>query len=269
MIAYGAPRDPTAVVWRRILAFGIDFTIIWAAMLSVLWSGWQDNVVRRPASEVRCAVADGSRPSDVEVPDARVYDQACLEWEGEILYLTDEDAAVVSRQMWVVGLGLMTLDLVLLQGLTGGSLGKLVTRLRVVRPDGQRAGIGWAALRTLVLLVDMLCCFLPGAVLVFSTKGHRRLGDMAASTFVVDRRDVGSPVVVPGVGGPGSYPQPGYPGPGGAWGAPGPGLPPVPAQDGPIWDEVRDTYIQFDRNAGAWVQWDDGEQRWVPIDGEA
>lgn len=265
MIAHASPRDPTAVVWRRILAFGIDFAIVWAAMLAILWTGWQDNVVRRPASEVRCAVADGSRPSGVEVPDSRVYDQACIEWNDEILYLTDEDAADVSREMWLVGLGVVGLDLVLLQGLTGATVGKLITGLRVVRPDGSKANIGWDALRTLLLFVDMFCCFLPGAVLVFSTKGHRRIGDMAASTFVVDRRDVGQPILVAGLTAPPvGYPAPGYPSAGPP--APSPG---GTTHDGPIWDEARDTYIQFDRSAGAWVQWDVAGERWVPIDGEA
>lgn len=270
MIAYGAPRDPTAVVWRRILAFAIDFTIIWGAMGAVLWMGWQDNVIRRPATEVRCSVADGTRPSGVEVPDARVYDQACIELGDEVLYLTDEDASEVSSQMWLVGLTLMGLDWVLLQGLTGGSVGKLITRLRVVRPDGQRAHLGWCALRTVVLIVDMLCCFLPGAVLVFSTRGHRRLGDMAASTFVVDRKDVGQPVHVAGLNAPhGTGYEPPYPTQGPpAWGAPLPGPATPPPADGPIWDEARDTYIQWDRSTDRWVQWDEAGRRWVPIDHE-
>ena len=51
--------------------------------------------------------------------------------------------------------------------------------------------------------------------------------------------------------------------------APGPAPPqPVtdPTTDGPHWDEVRDTYIQYDRSVEAWVEWNDKAKHWRPID---
>jgi hypothetical protein len=172
--------------------------------------------------------------------------------------------------------------------------------LRVIRQDGRKAGIGWAALRFVLLFVDSLCCFLPGAILVFTTKGHRRLGDMAAGTFVVRKDQVGTPPQVPGVTAPAYAAQvPGYGyqpqgGPGGwpsspsapsGWSAPDAGAsgstwsPPAstpgagtaaPAArsggEGPTWDAARNAYIQYDRDQAAWVQWDDGAGAWRPID---
>src|SRR5699024_12932 len=77
--------------------------------------------------------------------------------------------------------------------------------------------------------IDTLCFFLPGAILVFTTKGHRRLGDMAAGTFVVSKQAVGTPPHVPGVTAPewpaaGGYGA-GYGAGAGAWGAGGYGAP--------------------------------------------
>lgn len=285
--------DPTAVVGRRILAFGIDLLLVTGVLMAVLLPAWNARAESFPASRFRCP-DELQQTSRESVPDDGGL---CLEAGSEIQVITESEAQSLSLMFYgVFGLfGL--LDLVVLQGLTGASVGKLITGLRVVRPDGSKAGIGWAALRWVLLFVDALCCFLPGAVLVFSTKGHRRIGDMAASTFVVARAQVGTPVVVPGMapvaatGVPPSYPgYPGYPsgpagpaGPGYGVGAPpapggfpsypaptGPQLPPAgaPEGDGPHWDQARDTYIQYDRELAAWMEWDATSSRWRPIDSD-
>jgi len=35
--------------------------------------------------------------------------------------------------------------------------------------------------------------------------------------------------------------------------------------DAPVWDEARDTYIQWDPDLKAWMQWNENQGRWVPI----
>ena len=157
-------------------------------------------------------------------------------------------------------------------------------------------------MRTIAWILDALTCGLPiiGGVAMVSTKGHRRLGDMIAGTYVVTKSSVGQPIT-------GAAPMPGAGAAPGAWGAPpapgwppaGPGAspagnpwnpsvsgPPVggsplggspaaespfsapsgpPAGDGPTWDPARNAYIQYDRDRSAWLQWDDAQQSWVPI----
>ena len=169
--------------------------------------------------------------------------------------------------------------------------------------QGKVVGIGRSFVRTIAWIGDAITCGLPivGGVMMVSNKGHRRLGDMIAGTYVVKKESVGRPVVVgpgqaaagpwapPTTGGqwggtaPGAWgtPPPGPVGPstGSPW-TPGAGSPvsgppvggspfgaPAPSSsgDGPTWDPARNAYIQFDRERGAWLQWDDDLKVWAPI----
>ena len=42
-----------------------------------------------------------------------------------------------------------------------------------------------------------LTLFLCGIITSSVSRGHRRLGDMAANTYVVSRDDAGRPIVIP------------------------------------------------------------------------
>ena len=75
---------------------------------------------------------------------------------------------------------------VLMEGLLGRTVGKMVTGIRVVREDGTTPpGIGAAVLRTLCRIVDGLFGYLVGFIIVLAGDRRRRLGDMAAKTQVV------------------------------------------------------------------------------------
>ena len=85
----------------------------------------------------------------------------------------------------------------LMEGLAGATLGKLMTGLRVVTPEGQKCGLGRALVRWVVFAVDgPLSLFICGIVTSSVSSGHRRLGDMAAGTYVIGKADVGRPVSV-------------------------------------------------------------------------
>jgi uncharacterized RDD family membrane protein YckC len=102
--------------------------------------------------------------------------------------------------VWFASCALFTLVyFALMEGLSGASPGKHMTGLRVVTREGTRAGLGPAIVRWLVFAVDgPLSLFLCGIITSSVSAGHRRLGDMAASTFVVGRPDVGRPIAVGG-----------------------------------------------------------------------
>lgn len=294
--------DPTAVVGRRIAAYIIDVLLMLLVMVPLgVWS-FSENSQVAPAGTVSCS-SDSGRGSTARLEIDSAY---CFEWGDEVRYLVGDDANDFTFLIYGSGLTSQVLNLIVLQGLTGASVGKFVMGLRVVRMEtGRRAGFGWIVLRWLLLIVDAFCCILPGIVLVASTKGHRRLGDMAAGTLVVRRDAVGrGPIPVPGLnvappsGGWGS-PQPGWgapPAPGGweqpssgGWEQPRPGgwgdtpttpptdppgaasgsTPPAPptgpSTEGPTWDEARGAYIQFDRARGEWMQWHESESEWRPI----
>ena len=91
------------------------------------------------------------------------------------------------------------LNLVVLQSITGASLGKLMLGLRVVDQQGNKAGVGRMLGRWVLLLVDALC-FLVGLITVLVTHPHRRVGDLACGTYVVATGSVGQPIALYPVG---------------------------------------------------------------------
>ena len=82
----------------------------------------------------------------------------------------------------------------------GKSLGKLLTRTRVVNEAGGRPSLLQAIVRTLFRLIEvnpLLAGGLPAGIAVAVSRGKQRLGDMAAKTYVLldrDARQLQSPV---------------------------------------------------------------------------
>lgn len=73
-----------------------------------------------------------------------------------------------------------------LEGLTGRTLGKLVTGIRVIDAHtGEPPGVLSAVVRTLLRLIDGVLGYLLGLIVVVNSSRRRRLGDMAARTLVV------------------------------------------------------------------------------------
>jgi uncharacterized RDD family membrane protein YckC len=75
-----------------------------------------------------------------------------------------------------------------LEGLTGKTLGRLVTGTIVVDVDGNPPGIRRAIQRTILRLVEVnpiLLGGLPAGIAVLASQHHQRLGDMWARTYVL------------------------------------------------------------------------------------
>jgi len=105
-------------------------------------------------------------------------------------YVEGGRAALVYLLDLLAGLALFGL----LPGLTGWTPGKLITGLRVVRADRERAGMGRSLARPFLWIADGFPYFIPGLVgfiLILSTKEHRRVADYVAGTYVVDSAEVG------------------------------------------------------------------------------
>lgn len=298
MAATSYQGDPTAVMGRRILAYVVD-GIIALVLLGVILVPMANSLAQKQdfgsaaQAEIACERANNTA-RDGESFSVASGGSFCAN-VNETAYFFDSDAVSdLQGRYYLVAFGFGIANFILLQGLVGGSLGKLVTGIRVVRADGRVANIGWQALRWVILLVEGAFCFLIGLITASTTKGHRRVGDMAAGTFVVRRSQVGQPLVVPGVTAPahqayqpyqpyqgsgsGSWPAgpaagstwtpPGAPSSGG-WTPPGDATAVTPGAaagaDGPTWDAARNAYIQWDPAQGAWVQWDDAANSWRPI----
>jgi uncharacterized RDD family membrane protein YckC len=271
--------DPTAVVGRRFLAAIIDIGIIWV-FGAIYWL---------LASE--------------EVPPAldRLGVSPCR--SGELCtnvnsrYLEGWPMAILT----FVWLAYLVAVFVLQRGLTGRTVGTMLTGVVVVGDDGRPLGVVKALVRSVAGVVDYLPCCVPlvGIITSATTTGHRRVGDMAASSHVVGSEHFGRPVVVPGPVAPQgpstpvSYAYPAQPptppgaqppvmpfapppaaapapttGPApGAWSAPQPPAGPTPtAAGGAVWDEERRAYLQWDPARGQWLQFDQATQRWHQYD---
>lgn len=278
---YGPPADSTSVIGQRIGAWFIDLLIYVILVVAAV------------------ALSGTFQVDSIAVPGQTAGENFCSEWEethkGACSYSDGQVTFVEIERSYVIGATLLNLvGYIIIQGITGGSLGKLAVGLRVVDDEGKKAGIGRSAIRTLLWVVDGVTCGFPvlGGVLMVSTKGHRRVGDMAAGTYVIDKHQVGQPVSIPGVtsawpGTDGGYGQnPGWGQASGSWqppassqqppaaqsgfatGPPAQAAPAAPAPNGdePTWDVARNAYIQYDRDQAAWVQWDATSQQWRPID---
>jgi uncharacterized RDD family membrane protein YckC len=172
---YDKPRDPTAVMGRRIFAYIIDIVAV-GILVSLLF--------RPDVTSYDVPVGVDNACDFVEQLESA--DGWCIEGDDEVVFVDQEQFFTGIA----IQLALSFLNLVLLQAATGASLGKMLLGLRVIREDGQVAGFGQMFLRWVFLLVDAVFCFLIGLITALVSRGHRRVGDMVARTYVVRPDDV-------------------------------------------------------------------------------
>jgi len=73
-----------------------------------------------------------------------------------------------------------------MEGYLGQTVGKMLLGIKVVREDnGGVPGLGAAALRTVLRIIDGILFYAVAFVSVLATQKNRRLGDMVANTLVV------------------------------------------------------------------------------------
>jgi uncharacterized RDD family membrane protein YckC len=255
--------DPTAVVGRRIGAAAIDLGIIWV-FGATFWLLASEEV---PREVTRLVDPCTGRSLCTNVND-RVVDG----WPMVLL--------VVAWITYLVGV------FVLQRGLTGRTVGTMLTGVVVVDTDGRPLGPGKALVRSLAGVVDYLPCCLPivGFVTILAAPAHRRVGDMAVESVVVGNEWFGRPIVLPGpaaVVAPAPAPPDGYPAqppiPPAAQPptSPAPAMAPVAptaasspplAGSGPVWDPERRAYLQWDAGRAEWLQFDQATQEWHHFD---
>ena len=176
--------DATAVLGRRYGAFFIDAAIC-LIVFGVLFFATADTHTRAEMLRVPGCHLSANDSSQVECNNRAV--------------VTVNDTVYETEFGLFAGLSIVftLLYFALVEGLTGGSLGKHMTGLRVVTPEGARPGFGRSLARWALFAIDgPLTLFICGIITSAVSAGHRRLGDMAGSTYVVGRADAGRPVSV-------------------------------------------------------------------------
>lgn len=226
-IPQSAPPDPTSVIGRRIGAWAVDVLLVLVlagGAGAIVW--FSSATLIEGAGNNFCDQIQDTYP-DFGDPLVEAYDvgYSCLQINSDAYVASNDDTGRAFMVGILIAL-LIPLNLFLVQGLTGASVGKHLVGLRVVRESGQIAGFGWNALRTLLLLATFTCgiVLMPAELIVAAvTKRHQRVGDMAAGTYVVRKASVGTPIAEPGWAGVAPTTAPGA-----AWGA-GPAAAPPPA----------------------------------------
>ncbi|MGB7544337.1 MAG: RDD family protein [Methanothrix sp.] len=72
-----------------------------------------------------------------------------------------------------------------LEGTRGQTIGKMITKIKVVRGDGTPIDMEQAFKRNILRVIDGLFVYLIGAILIWRSDKQQRLGDTVAKTVVV------------------------------------------------------------------------------------
>jgi uncharacterized RDD family membrane protein YckC len=86
---------------------------------------------------------------------------------------------------WILSFVIMLAYFTYLEGTRGQSIGKMVTKIKVVREDGGKIDMNQAFTRNILRIIDGLFAYLVGAILIWRSKNKQRLGDSIGKTVVV------------------------------------------------------------------------------------
>jgi uncharacterized RDD family membrane protein YckC len=169
--------DQRRVTGRRIVAFVIDtavgYAVFWAMVVAL-----GTEIDRQSGLSMTFEFGDG------EAYGALI---------GTVYYLDGGAFAAVTVVAMAYWIGMF----VVLQGLTGRTIGKLLARICTVDAAGRPCGIGRATVRWLFLVVDAFPYFVPmlvGFVVTISSRRRQRVGDLVAKTWVVSVETLGQPI---------------------------------------------------------------------------
>ena len=74
---------------------------------------------------------------------------------------------------------------VYMEGSRGQTIGKMLTRIKVVNEDGGKINMKQALIRNVLRFIDAIAFYLVGAILIWRSDKKQRLGDSVAKTIVV------------------------------------------------------------------------------------
>lgn len=192
------PTDPTAVLGRRIVAWLVDTLLF--SLLMLLFSILGPFGSYAPIPEEMT----GERACEI-IRDQEGVNTCFPLDEGMLGAFPSQDRAYyVSDIVTVLGMlaavAWFVLIYVVWQGSAGATPGKWLLKVRVMDENGLPPGLGRSTVRSLLWVADAAPYIFPlvGLVTGLMSTGHRRVGDMAAGTYVVGLDHVGVPVQIPG-----------------------------------------------------------------------
>jgi uncharacterized RDD family membrane protein YckC len=179
-------QKPTQVVGKRVAAFIID-ALVSAAISIIAWFALTTQVSGKcPSGGGGFTIGDNCR--------------------GFLVGQSGKQTAwyLITIAGWIV-------IYVILPGVKGTSPGKALMGLKLVNAEGRPPGMLRAFLRYVLLIVDEFPYILPmltGFIVALNSERNQRVGDMAAGTYVLDKKFAGSPTGQVGGGAPGQFAPP-------------------------------------------------------------
>jgi uncharacterized RDD family membrane protein YckC len=177
-----AGSDPTDVRGRRIGAVFIDVAVLLIPIILINFA-----FLEKRSDLPSCEQVDGTLKSCFQLGDN---------------YYVATDGRVLASQ--AVGALLGIAYFVVLQGLTGWTVGKKLVGIRVVNAAGAICGLGKAFVRYLPFLIPALIpavgpflgilIVIAEFILILAHARRQRIGDLIAKTFVIRQDAVGWPV---------------------------------------------------------------------------
>jgi uncharacterized RDD family membrane protein YckC len=170
---------PTSVAAQRFASYVVDSLVISLAIV-IFWLLLTDKVPK-----------EGIDPSSggIDIGDKRYA-------------FTEENSG--NRALWVIlSIATALVVSVVLPALKGISPGRALAGIRLVKEDGRPPGLGRAAGRWVLWIVDQFPWFIPlvGPICVLATDKNQRVGDMATGTYTVKKELAGQPLQFPQAGG--------------------------------------------------------------------
>lgn len=118
----------------------------------------------------------------IVAPSIRAFNKISFQW----------GVAIVVFLVFLFNWGYFTLFEAFWNGRTPG---KKIAKIRVIQRSGRPIGLFESMARNFIRYVDQLPSFYAvGVIVMFATKQHQRLGDLAAGTLVVRDREQESPL---------------------------------------------------------------------------
>lgn len=179
---------------------------------------------------------------------------------GETTLSPDETASV-----YLLVFVFYLVQVAVLEGLYGFSIGKLVMQLRVVKPDGLPPGPLRAIVRNLLWVIDGACGPWIALAVAVSSSSHKRIGDMVAGTYVIDGVYFGR-MIQPGPDGPTIGPKTIRPEDLGISRGELQQLVTVRPKE-PTYDKRYDTYVMWNEKRAQLMKFDKKSESWVPAEG--
>jgi serine/threonine protein kinase/uncharacterized RDD family membrane protein YckC len=168
--------DPSLVLRRRAVALIVD-----AVVVLVLIVAWYLAVIYATYTQLPEAEASREQPCQAagDIAD-------CFVTPGDDVYVSRNPNPLMS----LTYVAPTVFVFVVLQGRTGYTPGKYLRGLRVVGADRRPPGMRRALVRTLLWVVDGFPWFVPllGLLVAGRRRDRRRIGDLVAGTWVIDRK---------------------------------------------------------------------------------